>query len=147
MAQQSTPPFSLLHFVPEMDVFTAAQPATVLHPPYYYRRYFGSHTDHSALSLSLVQYLRGRGWGLCLLARRRFAPPVRRRSVNLTSSPLCLLPSPFPISLSFLCFDYFSDSQGAAPTKWLFRGRPLFRSSFVASSRSTMSKTSFLLSE
>ena len=25
--------------------------SAVLHPPYYYRRYFGSHTDHSLLSL------------------------------------------------------------------------------------------------
>lgn len=93
-AQLSTPPFSLLHFVPEMDVFTAAQPATVLHPPYYYRRYFGSHTDHSALSLSGPISPRSRLGSL--LARPSSVRPscqAQKRESDLLSS----LPPPLAI--------------------------------------------------
>lgn len=57
-----------------------------------------------------------------------------RRSVNLTPS---LSPLAIPhLARSPLCvLTIFQIPKAALPTKWLFRGRPLFRSSFVASSR------------
>ena len=113
--------------------------SAVLHPPYYYRRYFGSHTDHSLLSLVPCPISPRLGSVSALSLARSIvvgspAPLVKRRSMNLT------LPSPRQSpsrSLSLLRFDYFSDSQGA-PTKWLFRGCLLFRRaspSLVVSSR------------
>ena len=59
-------------------------------------------------------------------AQKRESDPLslstRHSHAHLARSPLCVL-------------TIFQIPKAALPTKWLFRGRPLFRSSFVASSR------------